>query len=93
MNGEELDVVEVVPSNYLGVWMVRVCAADAKPHGALSESPSLALDASEIFAVIDDEVGARVLPERHEDRVAGSTQRQDHGERCVISDVLWMLHS
>jgi len=72
--------------------MVGVGARGCELHGAESHPPSLALNAKQLFAVIEDEVVARVLAERRRDLIAGFVQREHDCKRRVVANILWVLH-
>jgi hypothetical protein len=56
-----------------------VTAARLEVHDTVSKSSGLALNPCEPGAIVDDEIGARVLSERKVDRVSDALQRDRDG--------------
>jgi hypothetical protein len=69
-DGEEVDLAFVCPASGLRVSMVPVAAARGEEHRALPEPPRLALHTRQSVSVVDHQVIARVLAERHEKVIA-----------------------
>jgi hypothetical protein len=72
--------------------VVRVAAAKRKLNRAVAKSTRLALNARELFAVVDDQVVAGVLAKGHEEIEASSTQRAHDCEGRTVADDLRVFH-
>src|SRR5262249_6179886 len=73
--------------------MVSVMTADRKANGTVAKTPGLALHTAYPCAVVDQQVTASVLAERHVDRESCRPKGRHHRESRAISDVLRMGHS
>ena len=92
MYTEELDLSVVVEFPWLGVRVVGVRATRAPDNCTVQHSTCLALNTGQRPAIVDHQVVACVLAERHKNRETGFAQREHDRELCSITDVLWMIH-
>jgi hypothetical protein len=92
VDGEIVDLAEIVTLRGPRIPVMGVVAAGAEPHGALTKSPCLALNSSEPSSVIDHEVTAGVLANREENPEARIDKCERDGGLRPIADCLRMLH-
>jgi hypothetical protein len=92
VNREKVNLACVRTAAVRWLTVVAIRAASRKPDCAEPQAACLALNASELFAIVDDQVVARVLPERFGNDKAHRAQYQHDRECGLVADVLRVFH-
>jgi hypothetical protein len=87
---EVIDLSQVVAPSGLRSRVMAVRTAGRKANSSSAQPSGLALDASQLDTIIDNQVTARVLSERQEHCVARVMEHEHHCEGRSIADGLRM---